>query len=634
MNRTIDRICDDFEQAWQRNEPFSIEDAMERCDGASRERLADELIGLEVALRRAAGEKPLVSDYAARFPKCTSAIHSAFLHSTTINVLNALNSSTCEDTTDFSDNRNSENGQRTPGPGIVVDRQTIGRYTIIGKLGSGGQADVYRAVHPTLPIEVAIKLSHFAISAKAREALREEAHILSDLDHPNIARIRDFDFDEGRPFMVLDFIRGRSLGQIAAVEPLSADAAAKLVALIARAIGFAHSRGVIHRDLKPENIVIDESGQPKIIDFGMSRMRSGIAGGQNEANEISGTLAYMAPEQAHGITANTDHRVDVFALGAILYRLLVGKAPYTGSSLSQLLERVRRGDFDGMTLKNMNVHESYKKICFRAMAKEPDQRFATAELMARILDDVAEKSTRAISKKRIWLPILGCLATLVFVGMIAWRSASPSTVSKASVLNSDSPEAATTNLIRDFQIIHVIPDPASPDHAEFAVPLLEKGPPQQNHGIQVMASFTQPVYCYLVALNPDGVKQLCYPIAGDELQTEPIWSLRYPNDEDSAFGLTDGAGSQAFVLLTSLEPLPIYDDWQSEFVNATWPDPNVSGNWTYKSGKLVSFDDVETRNRGIEITLKMPKQFKRHCDQLRTAGKTDVCGVIFQVEPK
>ena len=230
-------------------------------------------------------------------------------------------------TTELADNRPASTEGASARDRSVAPRQ-IGRYTVLGQLGLGGQADVFRAVHPTLPMEVAIKFSHATLEDKARDALREEAHILCDLDHPNIARVRDFDFADGRPFMVLDFIRGRSLAQVADAEPFSPQAAASMVAKLAHAIGFANARGVIHRDLKPENVVIGADGEPKIIDFGMSRLRSGIGGETFEANEVSGTLAYMAPEQAVGITSKSDHRVDVFALGAILYRLLVGEPPY------------------------------------------------------------------------------------------------------------------------------------------------------------------------------------------------------------------------------------------------------------------------------------------------------------------
>jgi hypothetical protein len=193
------------------------------------------------------------------------------------------------------------------------------------------------------------------------------------------------------------------------------------------------------------------------------------------------------------------------------------------------------------------------------------------------------------------------------------------------------PSLDSVELIRDFKMIHVIPDPSSPDRAEFAVPLFEKGPPRQNQGIQVTANFTQPVFCYLLALNPDGVKQLCYPGADDEVQGEPIPSLRYPIDEDSAFGLTDGVGEQAFVLMTSLDPLPAFQDWESDLVNATWPDPDVTGNWIYQHGDLASIDAPQ---RGAPLKFKMPTKFKQQCDQLREVGMTDVRGVIFEVQPQ
>ena len=284
-------------------------------------------------------------------------------------------------TTELADNRPACTVGSSYRDQSVAPRQ-IGRYTVLGQLGRGGQADVFRAVHPTLPMEVAIKLRHATLEDKARDALREETHILCDLDHPNIARVRDFDFADARPFMVLDFIRGRSLAQVADAEPFSPQAAASLVAKLAHAIGFANARGVIHRDLKPENVVIGADGEPKIIDFGMSRLRSGIGGETFEANEVSGTLAYMAPEQAVGITSKTDHRVDVFALGAIPYRLLVGEPPYPRSPLFQMLQQVRDGKWDAAKLDAAAIPAELRDICRRTMHVDPAQRFATADALA------------------------------------------------------------------------------------------------------------------------------------------------------------------------------------------------------------------------------------------------------------
>jgi len=166
-----------------------------------------------------------------------------------------------------------------------------------------------------------------------------------------------------------------------------------MVAKLTRAIGYAHSRGVVHRDLKPENEVIGADGEPKIIDFGMSRLRSATGGETSEANEVSGTLAYTAPEQAVGITSKTDHRVDVFARGAILYRLLVGEPPYPRLPLFQLVQQVRDGKWDTTKLDAAAIPAELREICRRAMHVDPAQRFATAEALADALSAFTADAT-------------------------------------------------------------------------------------------------------------------------------------------------------------------------------------------------------------------------------------------------
>jgi predicted Ser/Thr protein kinase len=646
MNQLIDRICDDFEAAWQQGEPLRIETLLQQSDAQSRDDLLEELLRLEVSLRQTAGQRPQIEDYAGRFPDHLHLIQSTLSISpsgdTTFDPKVAQYEVTMElEGLSPPTNKHAAIAEGTASsPSDKTIRKSVGRYMVVGTLGSGGQADVYRAVHPTLPIEVAVKLTHTTLPDKTREALREEAHILCDLDHPHIARIRDFDFDDGHPFMVLDFIRGRSLGQVAAAEPFSPEAAASIVAKIARAIGFAHSRGIIHRDLKPDNIVIDTSGEPKIIDFGMSRLRSGISGVTEEANEVSGTLAYMSPEQAEGITAKTDHRVDIFALGAILYRLLVGKAPYPPLRMAHLLQCVRQGDWDRDALNAADVPESLKAICHRAMATGSSERFGNASELAAALDKVVlDRNVPAVEKARVvttpikqWA-VLGALAAIAIFAYLAIRPTllQPSAVATNTTLANAEPIAAG-ELIRRFDIVHI---GNSGNRAEFSGSLLQFRPPRENDDIQVQAEFNDKVYCFLVALNPDGVKQLCFPADADMAQSEPIKTLRYPTEEDSAFGLTDGIGQQAFVLYTSREPLPAFNTWNSELVAASWPNPDVSGNWQYREGQLEAIEPPPSeRTRGAERKTKTPTPFKQICDRMREAGSTDVRGVLFEVKPK
>src|SRR5262249_41724608 len=208
----------------------------------------------------------------------------------------------------------------SPGPTEPPPRpESIGRYRIIGELDSGGQASVYRAVHPTLPRDLAIKIAHEPSSID-RSLLRGDAAILCELDHPNLVRVYDLDIHEGRPFVAMEFVRGRNLQQAAEPARPSARQAGAWGAAGARAPEGVHRRGVVHQDIKPPNILLDESGRPRLIDFGMARWRHAWSEGQ--AGPSGGTLAFMAPEQARCESGRIGAPSDLFALGAVLYFLL------------------------------------------------------------------------------------------------------------------------------------------------------------------------------------------------------------------------------------------------------------------------------------------------------------------------
>jgi serine/threonine protein kinase len=643
VNAMIDQVCDAFERAWRDGRRERFETLLEQCPANDRKALLYQLVCLEIELRQTAGETPQVSDYHIRFPEDTSLIDAAFaavvsLQSTKPPLVHDPYATTEMPADTSMSHGDTSDRQQAAGP------RQIGRYTVLGELGRGGQADVFRAVHPTLPMEVAIKLTHATLEPGARDALREEAHILCDLDHPHIARVRDFDFVDGRPFMVLDFIRGRSLAQVADAEPFTPQAAARMVAKLARAIGFAHSRGVIHRDLKPENVVIGADGEPKIIDFGMSRLRTGMGGATTEADEISGTLAYMASEQAQGVTSKTDHRVDVFALGAILYRLLVGEPPYPRLPLPQLLQQVRDGKWNTAKLDAAAIPTELRETCRRAMHFDPAQRYATAEALADALSpftaDVSketQKQSTPITKRSSAALVAALLVPLLAYGAYHFSRppALPSSETSTGSSNATgaSVSAVPESLIKSFDLIQIGNSDA---RAEFSGSLLEYRPPREHDDVQVFAEFSQPAYCFLVAMNPDGVKQLCYPSQSDQAQSDPITELRFPAEENAAFGLTDGAGQQAFVLITSQTPLPSYQEWSSRLEPAKWPNPDVTGNWIYNHGELTAITkaNVPPETRGTIRTTKTPTPFKELCDRLRDSDQSEVRGVLFEVEPK
>ena len=289
-----------------------------------------------------------------------------------------------------------ELGAEGPVPQPSPCPAAIGRYKVVSRIGTSGQAEIFRAVHPTLNKDVVIKLGLRGgpCPNTARELLISEGEILSKLGHPNIARIYDLDFADDQVFLVMEYVNGQNLAQHATLHPLSYREVARFAAKLGRALAAAHAQGVVHRDVKPENVVVDESGEPKLIDFGIGRLVDAWREDSEEHGRITGTPAYMSPEQALGETDRISHRTDIFGLGAVLYFLLVGKPPFAGATKSECVRRASSCSFERPRDVRNHVPRQLERICLRAMAKEPEDRFARATDVARRLEGYAHGPKR------------------------------------------------------------------------------------------------------------------------------------------------------------------------------------------------------------------------------------------------
>ena len=288
--------------------------------------------------------------------------------------------------------------------------QRIGKYHVVALVDRGAQATVYRAIHPGLAKEVVIKLSRYPLSDEVREPSRllAEAKVLAELDHPNLARVYDVDLFEGRPYIVMEYIRGQNLQWHAQQRPFAAKQAAAFVAKIARALVAPHARGIVHQDIKPGNILVDEMGEPRLIDFGLARLRPGWGEQIREPGTIVGTLRYIAPEQARGESGRIGPASDQFAIGGVLYFLLTGAAPFSGEDLSQCLARAQRCDFDAGALRRARVPRALQAICLRAMQAQPGDRYPSVEVLAAALERFAAGRGR---RRGAWL-VLGVVCAL------------------------------------------------------------------------------------------------------------------------------------------------------------------------------------------------------------------------------
>ncbi len=393
-------------------QPFFLEDYIRRFpELGSLDQLPPEMIAEEYRARLRWGDRPAEESFLARFPRQAEQL-SPLLH--------AIRAELASDTSGAG--TTTWNGLVSlPEEPTVRQRSlpgNIGKYHIVALLDEGGQAQVFRAVHPGLSKEVVLKLAWRSVETDHAGAncLAAESRLLAELDLPQIARIYDLDFHEGRPFLVMEYVRGRNLRQHVEHCPMAPRESAILIAAIARIIAAAHARGVIHRDIKPKNILVDEANKPWVIDFGLSQICDAWQGKDAKIGTISGTVEYMAPEQARGETDHVGPRTDVFALGAVLYFLLTGKAPFSGDNVRDALPRAQRCEFDAEALNAPHIPRKLAAICLRAMQAEPAARHGSATALAAELERFARGRRRVGQGLRIG----GCLALLVLLAVAGW----------------------------------------------------------------------------------------------------------------------------------------------------------------------------------------------------------------------
>jgi eukaryotic-like serine/threonine-protein kinase len=262
----------------------------------------------------------------------------------------------------------------------VVD----GRYRILERIGSGGMADVYCAEDTHLGRRVAIKVLHrrFAQDQEFVERFRREAKSAAGLNHPNVVGVFDRGEHEGTYYIAMEFLEGRSLKDIVTSEaPLAQERVIDLGVQILHAAGFAHRHGVIHRDFKPHNVIVDESGHAKVTDFGIARAG---ASEMTETGSIMGTAQYLSPEQAqgHAVTATSD----LYSIGVMLYETLAARLPFDGDSAVAIALKHLSEPPAPISQWRPDVHPALEAVVMAALAKDPAQRWQSAEDLAAALE--------------------------------------------------------------------------------------------------------------------------------------------------------------------------------------------------------------------------------------------------------
>jgi serine/threonine protein kinase len=281
--------------------------------------------------------------------------------------------------------------------------RTFGDYDLLEELGRGGMGVVYKARQRSLQRPVALKMILRGEFAAPEDLVRfqAEARAAARLDHPNIVAVYDAGQCDGQAYFTMRQVEGQTLADLLSAGPMKARDAAKCLAVISRAVHYAHENGILHRDLKPSNVLIDRDGVPHVTDFGLAKWVAGTADaprvGPTLSGGIVGTPAYMAPEQISHQRGKPSPASDVYSLGVILYEMLTGRPPFQAPTPVDTLLLVLDQDPVRPRLLNPKVDPDLEVICLKCLQKEPALRYGSAADLAADLEAFLKGETLSVS---------------------------------------------------------------------------------------------------------------------------------------------------------------------------------------------------------------------------------------------
>lgn len=330
----------------------------------------------------------------------------------------------------------------------------IGRFEIIRELGRGAQSVVYLARDPHLEREVAIKTLHFlSPDPQKNQQLLSEARMVSQLRHPNIVPIFEAGEEHGDLYLVFEFVSGKNLSEyLKASGRLTPVKAIAILHPILDAIAHAHAAGVIHRDLKPHNILIASDGMPRVMDFGIAARVEGVP---NNGEAFMGTPAYMAPEYIGN--REISERTDVFSAGLVFYELLTGTQAVQGDNVYEVMNRIANEDIRLPVSDSLEIDERLASVLYKAISRDPQQRFASVTQMREALDSYLEPADELVASadaKQSTVDFL--LRRMRHKSDFPALSDSVSTINKITGSDKESISTLSNSILKDFSLTNKI----------------------------------------------------------------------------------------------------------------------------------------------------------------------------------
>jgi hypothetical protein len=426
--RCINLVCEMFEAAWKagrrgpveaflkdlehlashdrETSPSPITAFFHAATDVERNRLITELAAIEIHQRRQHGETITLEEYRTRFGSLADEIPF--------------------DETEFGLRSGAD--QRTAQLAPLSAGQNLGPYELVQQVGIGAFGEVWRATDVRLKRTIAIKTprSDLFFTQDELDRFCAEAQRAAQLRHPCIAAVHDVGKAGNRPYIVYEFVSGESLRDLLTRGRIAENVALNIFRQICEGVDCAHRAGVIHRDLKPGNILIDLTGVPRVVDFGMAKMPTAdlslVITGQ-----IAGTPQYMSPEQAAGATTAISKATDVYALGVILYELVSGQKPFH-STTSDLLRRIREESPPPLRERDPGADPRLDAICARAMAKKPEHRFGSAGELgqavgayldgAQLCDTIVIRKPGEAGRRRQWIALAAGVTSVAVLAVV------------------------------------------------------------------------------------------------------------------------------------------------------------------------------------------------------------------------